>query len=168
MTTRTLTHDLYWEHRGAAVWDVLGIAGLVALGALVKIPLPFTPVPLTLQTFVVLAAGYLVGPRRATAGIALYLALGLAGMPLFAVTSGATAGYLLAFLAAPFVVTRFRNPAAGVAAGTAIIYLLGAGWLVLALGLSPWQALVTGVVPFLPGDALKAVAVYRVARWREA
>ena len=76
-------------------------------------------------------------------------------------------GYLLAFVAVPFVVTRFRNTALALLAATLLIYGLGAGWLCLGLGLAPWQAVVTGVAPFLVGDALKAAAAYRLIRWMQ-
>jgi len=155
------------DARWAALFDVWAVAGALALGALVRIPLPFSPVPLTLQTFVVLVAAFAVGERRAGAGTTLYLALGWYGVPLFAVSSGATMGYLLAFVAVPFVVTRFRNTALALLAATLLIYGLGAGWLCLGLGLAPWQAVVTGVAPFLVGDALKAAAAYRLIRWMQ-
>ncbi|MFP4499818.1 MAG: biotin transporter BioY [Candidatus Hydrogenedentota bacterium] len=151
--------------RREPVWlSVMAVAGLMALSAAVKLPLPFSPVPVTLQTFAALVIAYLVGPHRATAGIAAYTALGMVGAPLFAVAGGATAGYLAAFIAVPYVVTRFRRPLVGMVAAMACIYALGAGWLVAALGMTPAQALALGIVPFLPGDALKLTAAYGVAR----
>jgi biotin transport system substrate-specific component len=151
--------------RREPLWLALvAVAGLMAIGALVKLPLPFSPVPVTLQTFTALVAAYLVGPRRATAGIAVYTVLGMLGTPLFAVTSGATAGYLAAFIAAPCIVTWFRHPLAGMTAAMACIYVLGAGWLVLGLGMTLPQAVALGIVPFLPGDLLKLSAAYGVAR----
>ena len=147
----------------AAALEITAVAGLVALGALVKFPLPFTPIPVTLQTFAVLLAASLVSPRRALAGIALYIGLGLAGMPWFAVVSGATAGYLAAFMAVPFIVPRFKKTWMGMTAAMACVYVLGAGWLCLGLGMSPWQAVVAGVAPFLAGDAIKISAAAAVA-----
>ncbi|MBI4556170.1 MAG: biotin transporter BioY [Candidatus Hydrogenedentes bacterium] len=144
------------------------MAGAVALGAQVKIFLPFTPVPITLQTLPVLLAPFAVCAYRASAGLLLYACLGVLGAPVFAVTSGATLGYLIGFMAAPMVIQKFRNPAAGILAGTGVIYLLGVAWLILGLHLSPWQALVSGVLPFLPGDFGKAVIAYCGARYLQA
>ena len=148
--------------RTSAVLDVVAVAGAVALGACVRIPLPFTPAPITLQTFPVLLAAYAVGRHRAMAGMLLYLLLGFAGAPLFAAPFGPTFGYLLAFAAAPWVTTRFRSPAHGILAATLLIYAAGATGLCLWLRCTPWQALVLGVFPFLAGDALKAVAAYHL------
>jgi biotin transport system substrate-specific component len=143
------------------------VAGLMTLGAAARFELPFSPVPITMQTFVALIAGYLVSPRQAVAGMALYLTMAAAGAPLLAVQGIATMGYLAAMLLCPLVATRFRSPLAGMLAATALIYALGAGWLVAGLGLTPFMALSAGVLPFLPGDALKvllAVAVVRRVR----
>jgi biotin transport system substrate-specific component len=142
----------------SAMLDILGVAGLMALGALVRFPLPFTPVPVTLQTFVALMAGFAVGPGRATAGVSLYAVLGLAGAPLFAVSSGATLGYLAGFAAVPGVATLFRRRLLGLLAATVVIYALGAGWLCWWASLTPGQAFMMGVLPFLPGDLLKVMA----------
>ncbi len=151
--------------RAPVLLDVVGVAGLVALGAWVRIYLPFSPVPVTLQTLPVLVAGFAVGWRRATAGIMLYLAAGLAGAPLFAVSYGATFGYLAAFVFTPWLVTRYRSAGYGLAAGTCLIYVLGAGWLWLWPGCPVWHAVLTGVIPFIPGDVIKALVAHRVIKW---
>lgn len=170
--TRAMTSQVFAASRvtripalGEAVLEVAAVAGAVAVGALVRLPLPFTPVPVTLQTLPVLLAGFAVGRQRATGGMLLYLALGLAGVPLFAATSGATFGYLLAFAAVPSVTLRFRSPAYGILAGTLVIYALGAMWLCLWTPVSPRFAVVAGILPFLPGDAVKAVAAFCSLRW---
>jgi biotin transport system substrate-specific component len=147
---------------GASLLCVLAVAGAVTLGAYVRIPLPAPLPPITLQTLPVLLAGLAVGRTRATAGLLLYLALGFAGAPIFASAFGPTVGYLLAFALAPAVVMRFRNPALGLLAATGLIYLFGAAWLAVWLQCSPWHAVLIGVLPFLPGDALKAVVACRL------
>ncbi|GMV99951.1 MAG: biotin transporter BioY [Candidatus Hydrogenedentota bacterium] len=137
------------------------VAGLIALGAHAKIP--FEPVPMTLQTLPVLLAGYAIGRERAVSAVALYVVLGLLGAPVFtAVTLGATAGYIMSWFFVPYVVTFFKNPAWGLLAGTAFIYLCGASWLAFYLGLTPTQAIGAGVLPFLAGDMLKAVVGYKL------
>lgn len=163
---------------------VVAAALLTALCAQIRIPLPFSPVPLTGQTFAVLLTAAALGPLRGLAGQALYLALGLAGLPFFAggesgwtYASGATGGYLLGFLVAAAVVGYCarrgmdRTPLGmGLAflLGTLVIYAFGVPWLGVAADLSAAAAFRSGALPFLPGDAIKAVlaAVLLPAAWR--
>ncbi|WP_324715653.1 biotin transporter BioY [Carboxydochorda subterranea] len=154
-------------------------ASLVAVLAQVAIPLPFTPVPVTLQVLGVLLTAIVLPPRAAGWAMALYLALGAAGVPVFAGSSGGpgvllgpTGGYLWGFPVAavaasalyrmPFCRARVRAPAtaAAVAAGAAvaIIYLAGASQLALVLGLNARRAVAMGVVPFIGWDLAKAAA----------
>jgi len=147
-----------------ACLETVAVAGVIMLAALVKIPLPWTPVPVTLQTLPVLAAAYVVGRERAMAGILLYLALGIVGAPLFAVSFGATLGYLLAFAFVPYVTTAFKRPAVGMVVATAVIYALGTTWLCLWAGVGLWAGLAMAVLPFVPADAVKAGMAYLVAR----
>lgn len=155
--------------RRSAVLDVVAVAGVVALAAQARIPLPWTPVPITLQTVPVLAAGFVVGWRRATAGMLLYVALGLMGAHVFAVNTGValtpTFGYILAFAAAPAAIARFRNPVSGVIAATALIYAVGATWLALTTPMTAGQIVASGVAPFIPGDVVKAYAACRIGQW---
>lgn len=142
----------------------------VALAAQVVIPLPWTPVPLTGQTFAVLLTGALLGPRLGALAMFVYLLEGAAGLPFFrggagGVThfSGATAGYLLAFPAAAYVTgylaergwdRRFLTAAAAMALGSLVILACGWAWLALMFR-TPAEAFWLGVAPFLPGDVLK-------------
>jgi biotin transport system substrate-specific component len=150
---------------------VLGFALALALASRIVLPLGFTPVPVTAQTFVVLVGGVLVGSRRAGGGGLAYLALGVAGVPWFA-TGGATLGYIAGFALAALLVGRAaeagrldrRGSALGVMAGAhATIYVLGATWLALFLGVGPVAALTLGVVPFLLGDVIKVVIAATIA-----
>ncbi|MCS7050082.1 MAG: biotin transporter BioY [Thermomicrobium sp.] len=152
---------------------VLVVAGsvLTALAAQVSIPLPFTPVPITGQTFAVLLVGAVLGSRRGAVSMALYVAEGLVGLPVFAggkaglaVLLGPTGGYLLGFIAAAFVTgwlaergwdRRPLTTAFAMALGNVVIYLFGVSWLAVFVGLE--RAPLLGLVPFLPGDALKIV-----------
>jgi len=142
---------------------------LVALLAQVRIPLPFTPVPLTGQTFAVLLVGAALGARRGVASLSLYTLIGALGLPVFAggaaglaYAAGPTGGYLAGFIVAAFVVgllaergleRSIRTSILPFLAGTLVIYLFGAGWLSVLFGLE--KALELGVTPFLIGDALK-------------
>jgi biotin transport system substrate-specific component len=148
---------------------VVGFSLLTALAAQVVLPLPFTPVPLTGQTFAVLLTGALLGPRLGALAMLAYLAEGAAGLPFFrggaggvGHLSGATAGYLLAFPAAAYVTgylaergwdRRFLTAAAAMALGSLVI--LACGWAWLALTFGGTQAFRLGVAPFLPGDVIK-------------
>jgi len=152
---------------------VVGGALLTAACAQISIPLqPFSPVPITGQTFAVLLVAAALGPLRGTASLALYVVGGL-GLPFYAegasgaqVIFGATGGYLLAFPLAGAVVGALaargwdRTPwgtAGAFLAGSAIIYALGVPWLAVVAGFNLAEALTRGMLPFLPGDLLKAV-----------
>lgn len=146
---------------------VLGFALALAVGSRIGLPLGFTPVPVTAQTFVVLVGAAMLGSRRAGAGALTYLALGVAGVPWFAVTGGATLGYLGGFVLAGWIVGRAaetgllatRLQTLGVMlVASLVIVALGASVLALVVGLTAAQALALGVVPFLAGDAVKIVA----------
>jgi biotin transport system substrate-specific component len=148
---------------------------LIALSAQVAIPVPFSPVPLTLQPLAVLLVGALLGPLAGAAAASLYLLEGLAGLPVFAqgrggmvTLIGPTAGYLYAFPAAAFVAGLARGPVLRIlgtlAAAIALIHLGGWSWLAAAIGLSPSAAFGAGVAPFLVNDLLKiAIATGIVA-----
>ena len=176
--------DVLWpsERAWREVVLLLGGAVLIALSAQVRIPLPFTPVPLTGQTFAVLLLAALYGSLRGPLTILTYLSLGLLGLPVFAsgatgaaAFSTATSGYLLGYPVAAFVVGLLsergtdRSPwttAASMALGNIIIYASGVLWLSRFVGWS--EVLTAGVLPFLPGDALK-IALATIAlptAWR--
>jgi len=162
----------------ARIFDASLIAGfslLVALAAQVSIPLPFTPVPVTLQTLAVVLTGALLGSRRGTLAILLYLVEGSAGLPVFSLGRGGfihlfgpTGGYLVGFMAAAwltgFLVERrlaARLPGALLVLilGHLVPYVTGVAWLgISAVGFP--KAFVLGFLPFLIGDAMKvAVSV---------
>lgn len=158
--------------RGVAV--LLGSL-LVAICAHVSIPLFFTPVPITLQTFAVLLLGLTLTPATAFAALALYLIEGAAGIPVFSPHGpggllqllGPTGGYLLSYpFAAAFtawIVRRigragFAPYALSAALGSLLILACGASWFALAANQPLSTALTMTVWPFLPGDALKICA----------
>ncbi|MEY4312262.1 MAG: hypothetical protein RLZZ571_1032 [Actinomycetota bacterium] len=153
---------------------VAGLVGLTAVSAQIALPLPFTPVPLTLQTFAVLAGAAALGAERAVIAQVSYIVLALAGLPILAggasgatKVMGATGGYLLGFVVASYLVgkiaergatVKVRSTVLAYAIGTAVIYTLGALWLAQFTGKGLVWAITNGVVPFLIGDAIKAVA----------
>jgi biotin transport system substrate-specific component len=145
--------------------------GVIAAAAQVSIPLPFTPVPITGQTFAVLLVGSSLGAARGAASALLYLALGIADTPVFAhgasgihVLTGSSGGYLLAFpLAAALAGTlaqhrwdrRFSSAVGAMLTANLLIYGVGVPWLALSLHTSFQHALELGLYPFVPGDLVK-------------
>jgi len=149
---------------------VVGFSLVTALAAQVAIPLPWTPVPITGQTFAVLLTGALLGSRLGALAMFAYLIEGAGGLPFFAAGGGGiqrllfspTSGYLLSYPAAAFLVgllaergwdRRFLTAAAAMALGSLVI-LLG-GWAWLGRFVSPAAAFEAGVAPFLIGDVIK-------------
>lgn len=158
---------------------LLGITLLSAL-AQISIPLPFTPVPITGQTFGVTLFALVYGRRLALATVAGYLALGAAGFPIFSggiapAALGPTAGYLVGMLASAYVVglqadrgaTRtLRRTLLAAASGSALVYGFGAAGLAFFVPLKAVFAL--GVLPFIPGDILKTALACSMARGLDA
>ena len=147
---------------------ILGGAAFVGLAAQVAIPLPFTPVPLTLQTFAVLLAGAALGSLRGILAMSLYAVAGVVGVPWFAEGSSgfalASFGYILGFIVAAGIVGRIAEHGATHSAwrtaglmiiGNLAIYSVGVTWLKYAIDSTWVTALQLGVVPFLIGDAVK-------------
>ncbi len=146
---------------------------LVALCAQISFYLPFSPVPVTGQTFALLLVGATFGARRAAAALLLYLAQGAVGLPVFAPGglpglarfAGPTAGYLLAYPVAAFLLgwltERLPRRAwlLAVLAAEAAIFAGGVSWLKVWAQLTWPQAVAQGLLPFLPGDLLKVVLV---------
>jgi biotin transport system substrate-specific component len=165
---------------------VVAFALLTALAAQVTIPLPFTPVPITGQTFAVLLAGAALGSRLGAASQGLYWMLGALGLPFYAEASGgweaatgATAGYLAGFVVAAYAVgllaerRQDRNVLTAVPAflfGSVIIYLFGVSWLwySVAAFTSAEEAMAAGMTPFIVGDLLKIglAGLLLPAAWR--
>ncbi len=149
---------------------VVGAAAMTGAAAQVALPVPGSPVPITGQTFAVLLAGAALGPTRGAVSMLLYVVAGGLGVPWFAGgASGlgtATLGYLLGFVLAAALVGRLALAGADrrpwrtigmMAAGNALIYLVGVPWLAVAMGVGLPRALALGFVPYLIGDVLKAV-----------
>jgi biotin transport system substrate-specific component len=162
---------------------VLG-ALLIYLTARLAIPVPGSPVPVTGQTFGVLLVGGALGWRRGVASVALYVLIGLIGLPFFAegkgglqVVLGATGGYLIGFVVAAALVGRLAElgwdrrivfALAAMALGNALIYLVGVPWLMVVTRSDLPTAIADGLLPFLVGDGLKlllAAGAFPVAWW---
>ena len=163
---------------------VIAAALLTAGCAQISFPVPGSPVPVTGQTFAVMLTAAALGARRGAAGQALYVSLGLVGLPFYAdgesgpdVVFGATGGYLVGFVIAGWLVGALaerrldrRLPTAlpVFAVGQLAIFGLGVPWLAVSANLSLVDALDKGFVPFIVGGVVKALAAAALlpAAWR--
>jgi len=151
----------------AMTFTALMTAVICILGPL---SIPVGPVPVSLTTFAVFLSVYILGAKKGTLSVVLYLLIGLAGLPVFsgfqggaAKLFGPTGGYLLGFipaaLIAGFLIEKYaRKKAASAFAmllATAVLYMIGTGWLAVSMHMSLPAALMAGVVPFIPGDIVK-------------
>ena len=192
MSQSKVPADRIYSGEGIAA-DALRIAAaniLLILCAHIVIPLPWTPVPITGQTFGVLLVAVLLGARRGAITLILYLLEGAAGLPVFqplglpglARFAGPTAGYLFSYPLAAFATgwlvergAKFRDsrdsgswlaglPLIGaLISGEAIIFACGCAWLALFLGMGWGAALSQGALPFLPGEIIKMALIVAAA-----
>ena len=185
-------------HRSGSLQDslagktllVIGATAFVAACAHISFPLPFTPVPLTLQNFAVILVGMALGPVAGFSAMMLYLAEGALGLPVFTPTGGpagiahllgpnggflfsyplaaATAGWVVRVMQP--ITTRFRSALVASIAATLPIFLLGAGWLAYYAHHSPSVTWTMAVAPFIPGEIVKIAAAAGIfsslQRWR--
>lgn len=148
---------------------------LTAVAAQIRIPLGFTPVPVTGQTMAVLLAGAALGAKRGAASQLVYWLLGMIGLPFYAAgtggweaATGATMGYFVGFIAAAGIVGRLAEyrqdrkiltSLSAMSLGSIVIYICGASWLAINLGIplatGDQNAIALGVAPFLLGDIIK-------------
>jgi biotin transport system substrate-specific component len=196
----TIPSQLGLAHRSGSLQEslagktllVIGATAFVAACAHISLPLPFTPVPLTLQNFAVILVGMALGPLAGFSAMVLYLAEGALGLPVFT-PSGGPAGvahllgpnggflfsYPLAAATAGWVVramqpltTRFRSALAAATAATLPIFLLGAGWLAFYAHHSIAATWSLAVAPFIPGEIVKITAAAGIfsslQRWRQS
>ncbi len=172
---------------------VLSVAAtlFVAACAHVSIPLFFTPVPITLQTFAVILIGMVLGPVAGFSTMVLYLAEGAAGLPVFSPAGpgglahllGPNAGFLFAYpLAAaaagwivrsmPRIVSRFSSAVLAGIGSSVVTFALGAGWLAHLLHLGSTAVWSLAVAPFLAGEAIKITAAAGIfssfQKWRRS
>ncbi len=170
---------------------IVGASLFVAACAHLSVPLPFTPVPITLQNFAVLVVGMMLGPVAGFSAMVLYLAEGAMGLPVFTPHSiggvahllGPNAGYLFSYpLAAAVagwvvsamqrVTTRFRSALVASIAASLPIFAMGAGWLGRLLHLSVAATWTLAIAPFLLGEVVKITAAAglfsTLQRWRRS
>ena len=186
-SVRTLTLADAFLPRAGALTSLLMIVGAslaTAAAAQLAIPVPWSPVPITGQTFAVLLSGAILGTRRALIAQALYLLEGAAGLPFFAggaggaaLFAGPTGGYLMAFPLAAAVTgmlaergwdRRFGTMMAAMLIGSVVIFAFGLA--MLSRFVAPEALLAAGLWPFIPGDIVKAAlaAIAFPTAWRMA
>lgn len=184
VTERRVLVDAIWSEDSLARDGVLVVAGVLAIAtaAQIRIPVPFSLVPITGQTFAVMLLAALYGPRRGVATILAYITSGAMGLPFFAggaagiaYLAGPTTGYIAGWIGAAWVIgtlmergwsRRAWTRALAMWLGSLVIFASGVLWLSRFVGLQ--EAFVTGFLPFIPGDVVKialAMAVLQ-AGWK--
>lgn len=164
----TLVETAFPKSFATSVLTVLGGAAVTAGLAQISINLPFTPVPITLQTMGALLAGSALGARKGLLSQLVYALAGLVGLPVFASGAGgashifgATGGYILGFIAAGYLAgllaergwDRSGRVILGMALADAVIFLFGLAWLIPFVGIG--QVVALGLLPFIPGEVVK-------------
>ena len=159
-------------------------AALTAIGAYITVPVPLSPVPITLQVFFVLLAGSRLGSKWGSLSMIVYMLLGIVGLPVFAggssgigVLLGPTGGYIFGFILAAYIIGKLSRKtgnganssffinALNMSAGVLVIYACGAFRLMMVADFDLGKTLALGVISFLPGDILKiAVAAYIISK----
>ena len=153
-------------------------AALTAVGGYIAVPLG--PVPIVLANLFVILAGLLLRPGGAASSIGIFLFLGAIGLPVFAggkaglaAFFGPTGGFLIGYFVSAVVISLISRSGknrsalkdtAAVAAGIALLYMIGIPWLKYNLGFDWPKALAAGMIPFIPGDVLKGIAAVFIAR----
>lgn len=173
-----VTRPVVEDRRGRAAIGLAAFVLATSFGAHVAVPLPWTPVPMTLQPLFVILAGAVLGPWLGAGAMATYLAVGAAGAPVFSFGGaglpwllGPTGGYLLASPAAAFVVGWIAGRQGGtlrltaaLTAGIATLYVGGISQLFLLTGENLGALLAVGAAPFLLGDLTKIAMALVLAR----
>ena len=180
MQYQNLRYNFFkWRYEADFIYKLMLsflFACFTGMAAQLRIYLPFTPVPITAQVFAVLLSGVVLGSRYGMTSQAIYVGLGCLGLPWFAnfrggieVLTGITGGYLIGFIIAAWIIGWLTESLVGARRlwyltslmlfGVVIIYTFGAFQLTLVLNLSFKDALIKGVLPFIPGDIIKSLAV---------
>lgn len=157
--------------------DMTTIAVMTALICVVSpwaIPLPISAVSITFGSLAVLLTACLLGAKKGTAAIALYILIGFAGLPVFSnfqagisILSGPTGGYIIGYIFMGIIAGLFAERSngkislivSGMILGTLVLYIFGTAWLAYSANLGFTAALMAGVIPFIPGDIFKIIAV---------
>lgn len=155
------------------------LAALLCVSSYISIQLPFSAVPITAQTLIVNLIALLLKPKKAGITVGIWILLGLVGLPVFSggkggfgVLAGPTGGYIIGYLVAVMIIAlirgnknkAIRNMISTIAVGIPVIYVIGVPWLKVVAGLDWKAAVITGLLPFIAGDIIKAVASVYIAK----
>lgn len=148
------------------------MAAIISILGPLSVPLPFTPVPISLGLLAVYLSSYLLGAKTGTVSVIIYILIGLAGLPVFtgfaggaAKLVGPTGGYIIGYIFVALIGGLFADkfdkkffmPLLGMALGTVVCYLFGSAWLGYQMSLTFKQALLSGVVPYIGFDCAKMI-----------
>jgi biotin transport system substrate-specific component len=174
VSLRVLKREFVVDRTKAVIIGVISFIALTIAGAYIRIPLPFTPVPVTLQTFFVLLAGAMLGRKLGSLSQLGYVLVGVFGLPVFtgglygfARLLGPTGGYLIGFVLASYVIGKligtsneapFLKIVAAMFVGLAILFTFGTMQLAFVLHIPLSKAILLGTLPFIPGDIIKLLA----------
>lgn len=175
-TQAILTKDLIKDKIICRFFGVIAFTVFTSLGAFVRIPIPYNPVPITLQTFFVILAGLILGGGLGSLSQIFYIILGVTGFSIFTNAGfglsylfGPTGGYLFGFV---FVALLLGNIAKKISNNTALLFVIvsssmailffGAAWLMLLFRISFGKAFLIGILPFIPGDIIKSIFAYLI------
>jgi biotin transport system substrate-specific component len=177
MSSGTVSSVRIFDQSSLGAKALMVLAASLALAISAKVQVPFWPVPMTMQTFVVLMIGVHFGPRLAALSVLAYLVEGAAGLPVFstgagiAFLAGPTGGYLIGFFASALLIATavqrgYANSAFGLLAVLIIgdLVIFGFGFTRLATLIGTENAFMAGVVPFLPAEALKIALAFAASR----
>lgn len=170
------------HNRKAPIQSMTMVALITAVTCIIapfSIPLPFSPIPISMCTLAIYFAIVLLGKRLGFLSILLYILLGLVGLPVFSGFTGGigkllgpTGGYIIGYLLLALIFGSFvqkwsgsfLSAFAGMLLGTAACYSLGTLWLAYQSGISIFSAFLTSVLPFLPGDFCKMLAAWFIGK----
>lgn len=152
---------------------------LIIIGGYICIPIPFSPVPIALGDFFVLLAGFFLGASGGLSSVALFIFLGILGLPVFAggksglaVLVGPTSGFIYGYLACAFIVGLISTKGKpsiirdllALLSGFILLFAFGVIGIKLVLALSWPKALAAGLIPFIPGNIIKAIAALIIVK----
>jgi len=177
-TQAILTKDFIKDRVICRVLGVFVFTILTSLGAFVRIPIPYSPVPITLQTFFVILAGLVLGGSLGSASQIFYIVLGVSGLSIFTNAGfgfsyllGPTGGYLFGFVLVAFLVGNLPKKISNnfilllvIILASMAILVCGATWLKLLFKISFSKAFFLGILPFIPGDIIKSILAYSIYR----